>query len=144
MTGYGYVLLVEDNPDEVFLTQRAFQKGEIANPLKVVSDGRQALDFLFSQGSYADRDNGDKPDLVLLDLKLPLVNGLDVLKELRANPNTCHIPVVVLTSSTENRDKTESYRLGASDYISKPTRLNEFIEIIKCIKVRWLGSDRAN
>lgn len=138
MIDYKYVLLVEDNPDEVFLTQRAFQKGEVANPLKVLTDGRQALDFIFSQGNYAGRDINDKPVLILLDLKLPLVNGLDVLKEIKANQNTCLVPVVVLTSSTEDRDRTESYRLGANDYISKPTRLIEFIEIIKNIKQKWL------
>ncbi len=138
MTDCGYVLLVEDNPDEVFLTQRAFKKGEVANPLKVVTDGRQALDFLFSQSSYSNKDINDKPTLILLDLKLPLVNGLDVLKEIKGNPNTSIIPVIVLTSSTEERDRAESSRLGADDYICKPTRLIEFVEIVKSIKLKWL------
>jgi two-component system, response regulator len=138
MTDCGYILLVEDNPDEVLLTQRAFKKGEVANPLKVVTDGRQALDFLFSQSSYANKDTNDKPTLILLDLKLPLVNGLDVLKEIKCNTNTSSIPVVVLTSSNEERDRAESYRLGADDYICKPTRLMEFVEIVKSIKLRWL------
>ena len=138
MNNRGYVLLVEDNPDEVFITQRAFRKGEVANPLTVVTNGRQALDFLFSQGSYADRDKNDKPAVILLDLKLPLVSGLDVLKELKSNPNTNPIPILVLTSSTEERDQTESYRLGANDFICKPTSLLEFIEIVRKIKARWL------
>ena len=138
MTNNDYVLLVEDNPDEVLLTHRAFKKNNISNPLKTVTDGRQALDFLFSQDSQANRDISNKPALILLDLNLPLVSGLDVLKEIRNNPITSGIPIVVLTSSTENRDKAESYRLGANDYIQKPTGLIDFIEIIKRIKFRWL------
>ncbi len=138
MTNCGYVLLVEDNPDEAFLTQKAFQKGEVANPLKVVTDGIQALDFLFSQKTYADRDIDDKPALILLDLKLPLISGLDVLKTVKANLNTSLIPIVVLTSSTEVEDRTESYRLGANDFINKPTGLTDFVEIIKNIKQKWL------
>ncbi len=138
MTNCGYVLLVEDNPDEAFLTQKAFQKGEVANPLKVVTDGSQALDFLFSQKTYADRDIDDKPALILLDLKLPLISGLDVLKTVKANLNTSLIPIVVLTSSTEVEDRTESYRLGANDFINKPTGLTDFVEIIKNIKQKWL------
>ncbi len=138
MTNCGYVLLVEDNPDEAFLTQKAFKKGEVANPLKIISDGSQALDFLFSQKAYADRDINDKPALILLDLKLPLISGLDVLKAVKANPNTSLIPIVVLTSSTEDTDRIESYRFGANDFINKPTGLTEFVEIIKCIKQKWL------
>ena len=138
MTNCGYVLLVEDNPDEALLTQKAFKKGDVANPLKIVSDGSQALDFLFSQGNYAERDIKDKPVLILLDLKLPLISGLDVLKAVKADLNTCIIPIVVLTSSTEDKDRTESYRLGADDFINKPTGLNEFVEIIKNIKQKWL------
>jgi two-component system, response regulator len=138
MNDYGYVLLVEDNPDEAFLTKKAFKKGELTNPLRVVTDGRQALDFLFSQGAYADRDINDKPVMILLDLKLPLISGLDVLKAVKANPYTSLIPVVVLTSSTEDRDLAESCRLGANDYINKPTRLTEFVEIIKNLKQKWL------
>lgn len=139
MIDCGYVLLVEDNPDEVFLTQRAFKEGEISNPLKIVSDGGQALDFLFSQGSFTGRDTKDKPVLILLDLNLPLVTGLEVLKEVRQNPNTSLIPIVVLTSSSEDKDLTESYRLGANEFIRKPTGLMEFMEIIKRIKLKWLA-----
>jgi two-component system, response regulator len=134
-----YVLLVEDNPNEVFLTQQAFKRGEVSNRLAVVYDGQQALDFLFSRNDHVNRDARDKPALILLDLNLPLVSGLDVLKEVRANPDTCYIPVIVLTSSAEDRDKAESYRLGANDYICKPTGLFTFVEIIKQIKIKWLS-----
>ncbi len=138
MNDCGYVLLVEDNPDEAFLTQKAFKKGEVVNPLKIISDGSQALDFLFSQGIHAKKDINDNPVLILLDLKLPLMSGLEVLKAVKANPNTSLIPIVVLTSSTEDEDRTESYRLGANDFINKPTGLTEFVEIIKNIKQKWL------
>jgi two-component system, response regulator len=134
-----YVLLIEDNPDEVILTQRAFKKSDVVNQLKIVSDGRQALDFLFAQGSYSCRDINDKPGLILLDLKLPLVSGLDVLKEIRTNPDTCLIPIVILTSSSEDQDQINSFRLGANDYIRKPTGFVEFIEIVKSIKLKWLS-----
>jgi two-component system, response regulator len=138
MTDCGYVLLVEDNPDEILLTRGAFKRGKVDNPLEVVCDGCQALDFLFCQGNYAERDINNKPALILLDLKLPFISGLDVLKEVKANPKTCLIPVVVLTSSTEDEDRNESYRLGADDFINKPTGLTEFVEIIKIIKQKWL------
>lgn len=134
-----YVLLVEDNPNEVFLTQEAFKRGEVSNRLAVVNDGQKALDFLFSRDDHVNRDDIDKPALILLDLNLPLVSGLDVLREVRANPDTSCIPVIVLTSSTEDRDKAESYRLGANDYICKPTGLFAFVEIIKQLKIKWLS-----
>ena len=136
-----YVLLVEDNPDDVTLTEFAFKKATYPNKLVVASDGRKALDFLFSQDGFSDRGPDDKPGLILLDLKLPVVSGLDVLKEVKANKDTTHIPVIVLTSSSEENDLTESYRLGASDYIRKPTGLSEFIEIVKQIKAKWLDSN---
>jgi two-component system, response regulator len=117
----------------------AFKRGQVLNKLAVVSDGKQALDFLFSWDNHVNRDASDKPALILLDLNLPLVSGLDVLKEVRANPDTSRIPVIVLTSSSEERDKTESYRLGANDYICKPTGLLAFVEIIKQIKIKWLS-----
>jgi two-component system, response regulator len=133
-----YVLLVEDNPDEVLLTREAFKRGQIFNKLSVVNDGRQALDFLFSRGNHMNRDTTNKPALILLDLKLPRISGLDVLREVKANPDTSCIPIIVLTSSTEDRDRDESYRLGANDYICKPTALFEFVEIVKKIKIKWL------
>ena len=114
------VLLVEDNEDDVTLTEMAFKKGQIPGKLVVVMDGQEALDFLFYQGKYKNRTPVENPALILLDLKLPLVSGLDVLKEIRANKNTSQIPVVILTSSIEEKDQTDSYSLGANDFICKP------------------------
>ncbi len=132
------ILLVEDNPDDVALTEIAFKRAKVASRLIMVHDGKEALDFLFSQDKYCHRNNSDQPDLVLLDLNLPLVSGLEVLKRIRANQETVHLPVIVLTSSAENRDQTESYRLGANDYIRKPTGLIQFVEIVQKIHARWL------
>lgn len=136
-----YVLLIEDNPDEALLTQQAFKRGQVTNKLVIVSDGRQALDFLFSCDSQTNLEVNNKPALILLDLNLPLVGGLDLLKEVKSNPNTLNIPIIVLTSSSEDRDKTESYHLGANDYICKPTGLFEFVEIVKKIKITWLDGN---
>ncbi len=116
-----YILLIEDNPDDLTLTEMAFKKSQIPNKLVVVINGQQALDYLFCQDKYAHRDFRDAPALILLDLKLPFVSGLDVLKEIRADKRTSQIPVVVLTSSIEDRDKAESYNRGANDFICKPT-----------------------
>jgi two-component system, response regulator len=138
MTNNTCILLVEDNPDEIILTQRALKRANCTNQIKVVTNGSQALDFLFPRDISTGNMKKEKPGLILLDLNLPLVSGLDVLKEVKTNPSTQTIPVVVLTSSTEDKDQTESYRLGANDFIRKPTGLNEFIEIIKSIKVKWL------
>jgi two-component system, response regulator len=135
-----YVLLVEDNPDEVFLTRQAFLRGQVPHQLAVVSDGRAALDFLFSLPASVGPAAGDRPALILLDLNLPLVNGLEVLREVRSNPQTADIPVIVMTSSAEHCDRTESYRLGANDYICKPTGFQAFVEIIQQIKIHWLSS----
>jgi two-component system, response regulator len=135
------VLLVEDNPDDVILTEFAFKKANIPNRLEVASDGRQALDYLFCRDGFRDRGPDDKPGLILLDLKLPVVSGLDVLKEIKANKDTAQMPVIVLTSSSEENDQIESWRLGASDFIRKPTGLSEFIEIVKQIKAKWLDSN---
>jgi two-component system, response regulator len=132
-----YVLLVEDNPDDVVLTEIAFKKAQVTNQLVVATNGRQALHYLFSP---ANGEGKDKPGLILLDLKLPIVSGLDVLKEIKANQDTSQIPVIVLTSSSEEKDQTESYRLGACDYIRKPTSISKFIEIVKDIKVKCLES----
>jgi two-component system, response regulator len=134
-----YVLLVEDNPDDVTLTEIAFKKGKIPNKLVVAVDGQEALDLLFCRGKYDGQDTCEKPALVLLDLKLPLVSGLDVLKAIRANSRTHQIPVVILTSSMEDTDKTESCNLGADDFIRKPTGFSNFVEIIQQVKVKWLS-----
>jgi two-component system, response regulator len=133
------VLLVEDNEDDVTLTEMAFNKGQIAGKLAVVVDGQEALDFLFYQDKYTNRNPVENPALILLDLKLPLVSGLDVLKEVRANRNTSQIPVVVLTSSIEEKDRTDSNRLGANDFIIKPTGYTHFIEVIQQVKAKWLA-----
>ena len=137
-----YVLLVEDNPDDVTLTEMAFRRGKVTNPLVVVSDGQEALDFLDAKGKYSERNPGDKPALILLDLKLPLVSGLDVLKAIRAESRTSQIPtVVVLTSSLEEKDRTDSYKLGANDFIRKPPSYTDFVEVIQQIKAKWLDSN---
>ena len=133
-----YVLLVEDNDDDVTLTEMAFEKVKVSNRLEIVSDGQEALDFLHYHGKYTDRAPVENPALVLLDLKLPLVSGLDVLKEIRDNPMTRQIPVVVLTSSIEEKDRAEADRLGADDFIRKPTSYSSFIDVIQQIKTKWL------
>jgi two-component system, response regulator len=133
-----YILLVEDNPDDVILTEMAFRRSHIPYKLVVVVDGREALDFVFYQGKYKNRTPIENPALILLDLKLPLVSGLDVLKEVKSNFNTSQITVVVLTSSLEERDRTDSYRLGAADFIQKPTGFSHFIEELQQIRAKWL------
>ena len=134
-----YVLLVEDNPDDVTLTEIAFRKGQVPNKLVVAVDGQEALDFLFCTGNHAGQATCENPALVLLDLKLPLVSGLDVLKAIRADSRTHQIPVVILTSSMEDNDKTESCNLGANDFIRKPTGFSNFVEIIQQVKAKWLS-----
>jgi two-component system response regulator len=133
-----YVLLVEDNPDDVTLTQMAFRKNQITNRLAVVPDGEEALDYLFGRGKHAGRDLNDKPAVILLDLKLPFVNGLEVLRQIRAAKNTSAIPVIVLTSSLEESDQSESQRLGANAYFDKPVEFDRFLQIIQQIKTEWL------
>ena len=138
-----FVLLVEDNPDDVTLTEMAFKRGKVANKLEIAHDGREALDFLFGKCQYNDKDPDDKLALVLLDLKLPLVSGLDVLKEIRADKNTASIPVIILTSSMDDFDQAESYRLGANDYLRKPTGFLQFVDLIQQIKTKWLDDDEG-
>jgi len=138
-----YVLLVEDNPDDATLTELAFKRARVDNKLISVCDGREALHYLFPQCDGSTRDSSCMPGLILLDLNLPLVSGLDVLKELKADEDTKGIPVIVLTSSSEESDRTESNRLGASEYIRKPTGLTEFVEIVKRIEARWLRPKAA-
>jgi two-component system, response regulator len=132
------VLLVEDNDDDVQLTLRAFRKHNLANDIQVATDGQQALEFLFCQGAYAGRDPEDMPHLVLLDLKLPMLDGLEVLKRLRADERTRTLPVVVLTSSREECDLVESYRLGANSYVRKPVDFAEFTEAARHLGLYWL------
>jgi len=137
------ILLVEDNPDDEALTLRALQKNNIGNDLSVVHDGAEALDFLFCTGAYADRDPHDKPQVVLLDLKLPKVDGLDVLRRLRADDRTRLLPVVILTSSREEQDLMMSYSLGANSYVRKPVDFNQFVEAVRQLGLYWLVINEA-
>jgi two-component system response regulator len=128
------ILLVEDNPDDEALTIRALKKNFIANPVVVVRDGAEALDYLFAEGQYHDRNPNQLPVLILLDLKLPKVDGLEVLRRLRAESLTQLIPVVVLTTSNEERDMLESYSLGANSYVLKPVDFDQFITAVGSVR----------
>ena len=132
------ILLVEDNPDDEALTIRALKKNNIGNALVVVRDGAEALDFLFCQGAYIDRDPQEKPQVILLDLKLPKVDGLEVLRRIRSNDNTRTLPVVILTSSREEQDLIQSYSLGANSYVRKPVDFTQFIEAVLNLGLYWL------
>ena len=132
------ILLVEDNPDDVDLTLRAFRKSKIANQVVVVRDGVEALDYLFATGAYAARDPNVLPQVVLLDLKLPRIDGLQVLERVRANPKTRLLPIVILTSSTEEGDRLSGYSRGANSYIRKPVDFQEFVDAVAHIGLYWL------
>jgi CheY-like chemotaxis protein len=132
------ILLVEDNPVDVELTLHALRNNNLANQIQVVRDGEEALDFLFSRGPYSGRDHNSPPKLILLDLKLPKVDGLEVLREIKNNSRTRPIPVVILTSSKEERDLILSYQLGINSYIQKPVDFNEFRETVKHLGLYWL------
>jgi CheY-like chemotaxis protein len=132
------LLLVEDNPDDVELTLMAFERCGIATEIVVVRDGAEALDYLFLRGAHANRDPSLTPEVVLLDLNLPKVGGLDVLRQLRGAPETRHLPVVILTSSNEERDLVAGYRLGANSFVRKPVDFNEFAEAAQQLGLYWL------
>ena len=132
------ILLVEDNPDDEALTLRAFKKNNILNQIVVCRDGAEAVDFLFAQGAYADRVDEPLPQLVLLDLKLPKLDGTEVLRRIRANERTRLLPVVVLTSSKEDRDIIDSYQLGANSYVRKPVDFTEFLSAVRSLGLFWL------
>ena len=134
----GCILLVEDNPSDVRLTQRALEQSHITNPLVVAEDGREALDYLFALGAHAGRDAAELPRLVLLDLKLPRVDGLEVLRQLRANERTRRLPVVILTSSQEQQDIMAGYDLGANSYVRKPVDFAQFAEAVRTLGLYWL------
>lgn len=137
------ILLVEDNPDDVDLTLRAFAKSNIANEVVVARDGVEALDYLFATGPHAGRASAPLPQLVLLDLKLPRIDGLEVLERVRANPRTRLLPVVILTSSTEERDLEKGYTLGANSYIRKPVAFQELVEAVRHLGLYWLLLNQA-
>jgi len=140
------ILLVEDNPDDLELTLHALRENRLVNRIEVARDGQAAMDYLFSTGEYSNRDPQDKPRLVLLDLKLPKVTGLEVLRAIKSNEATRAIPVVVLTSSREDRDVVESYNLGVNSYIQKPVSFSEFTEAVSQLGMYWMllnaGPDR--
>ena len=132
------ILLVEDNPDDVELTLRALKKNNIANEVVVACDGEEALEYLAATGKYEGRALVDAPQVILLDLKLPKVSGLEVLRVLRADPRTRLLPVVILTSSSEEPDIIASYQLGANSYIRKPVDFKQFLEAIRQLGLYWL------
>jgi two-component system, response regulator len=132
------ILLVEDNEDDIALTLRAFKKAKIANPVVVARDGVEALDYLFATGPHAGRDPAELPSVVLLDLKLPKVDGLEVLRRVRADPRTRLARTVVLTSSKEDQDVLQSYELGACSYIRKPVDFDKFLDAVATLGVYWL------
>ena len=132
------ILMVEDNPNDEELTLHALRKSRLANAIHVVRDGREALEYIFCTGRYADRDINDRPSVILLDIKLPLVDGLEVLRQIKQDPRTRTIPVVMLTSSREERDMVESYRLGVNSYIVKPVDFDQFKESAHALGMYWL------
>lgn len=132
------ILLVEDNPDDEALTLRAFRKNNISNEVIVARDGVEALDYLFGSGKYTGRDTGSLPQVVLLDLKLPKLDGLEVLRRIRAEELTRTLPVVVLTSSKEDQDLISSYRLGCNSYVRKPVNFEEFLDAARNLGLYWL------
>jgi two-component system, response regulator len=132
------ILLVEDNPNDVELTLHALKQNNIANPVHVVRDGAEALEFIFCTGAYAHRPILERPKLILLDLKLPKVDGIEVLHKIKEDPRTKTIPVVVLTSSREERDIIESYQAGVNSYITKPVDFQQFTESVRHLGMYWL------
>lgn len=132
------ILLVEDNPDDEVLTLRAMRKNNILNEIVVARDGAEALDYLFGIGAYADRDLNKMPGIILLDLKLPKLDGLEVLRRLRADPRTRLIPVVILTSSKEEQDLISGYELGCNSYVRKPVDFTQFVQAAGNLGMYWL------
>jgi two-component system, response regulator len=132
------ILLVEDNPSDIKLTKRALALNQITNELIIAEDGGEALDYLFATGQYAGRDVRDIPAVVLLDLKLPRIDGLEVLQKIRANEFTRLLPVVILTSSDQEQDMIASYKLGANSYIRKPVDFQRFTEAVRNLGMYWL------
>jgi two-component system response regulator len=136
------ILLVEDNPHDLELTLRALKKGNLANSVTAVRDGAEALDFIFARGQYASRNISDAPRVIFLDLKLPKVDGIDVLRALKSDERTKKIPVVIITSSAEERDRIESYQLGVNSYVVKPIEFDGFMKTITDLGFYWLAVNR--
>jgi two-component system response regulator len=132
------ILLVEDNADDEALTLRAFAKNKITNPVAVAHDGVEALDYVFGRGAYANRDLSERPAVVLLDLKLPKLDGIEVLKAIRADERTRLLPVVILTSSKEEQDIIDGYRFGCNSYVRKPVDFDQFLEAARQLGLYWL------
>ena len=132
------ILIVEDNPNDLELTLRVLKQHNLANRIEVVRDGAEALEFVFHTGAYADRDPDNKPTVILLDIKLPKVDGLEVLRQIKSDERTKSIPVVLLTSSREERDIMQGYELGTNSYIVKPVDFEQFVESIRQLGVYWL------
>jgi CheY-like chemotaxis protein len=143
MTVEKSILLVEDNPDDVDLNIRALRRYNITNDVTVMRDGAEALDYLFGTGPHAGRDVADTPTIILLDLKLPKISGLEVLERLRKDPRTRLIPVIVLTSSTEERDIVDSYSRGCNSYVQKPVDFAQFVEAVRQLGLFWLLVNKA-
>jgi two-component system, response regulator len=139
MARNGVILLIEDNPDDEKLTLRALKKNSIANQVVVAHDGAEAIDYLFGSSESGGREMGALPEVILLDLKLPKIDGLEVLRRLRGNERTALLPVVVLTSSKEDQDLVQSYRLGANSYIRKPVDFSQFTEAVRHLGLYWLA-----
>ncbi len=137
------ILLVEDNPDDELLTLRAFKKNNISNEIVVARDGVEALDYLFATGAHVGRDTADTPQVVLLDLKLPRMSGLEVLRKMRSEPLTKLLPVIILTTSNEESDVLSGYELGANSYIRKPVDFSQFLEAVRQLGLYWLVLNQA-
>jgi two-component system response regulator len=142
ISGAVEILLVEDNRSDLELALRALKEQNLCNFIQIARDGVEALDFIFRRGQFSDRPSGELPRVILLDLKLPRVDGLEVLRQIRADPQTQHVPVVVLTSSTEERDVVESYALGVNSYIQKPVDFDQFKGAMRTIGMYWLLLNR--
>jgi len=138
------ILIVEDSLDDANLTIRSLKKSNIVNHIHHVKDGAEALDFIFARGDYASRSNEPKPKLILLDLKMPKVNGIEVLAEIKSRPDTKSIPVVILTSSAEDPDIKKCYELGANSYITKPVEFDGFVKSVKDLGYYWIMLNKSN